>query len=260
MGSARINVQLRLDAGTLQSAIHEYAVFGRADDVGPAVREENGRRVRRESQAGSQLLLVLGFEIAGIDRDREVRPAAYFVNLVDWLIGSLLETCGRGNRQMAARGETDNANAFGIDVPLFGFAAHEADRALGILEGTPGRLVFGFIGPSRHAIFEDDSRHALRSQPGSDLLAFQLPIEVPVAAAGTDEDRGSSILFLRRPINRDGGFADVGQQFGGLGYFDLLLGQLRRHADRLWADVGGLIWRFSWPDFHDDRLVSPHSG
>src|SRR5436189_856546 len=39
VGGPRIDVQLGGDAGALQGQVHEHAVFRRADDVGPAVRE-----------------------------------------------------------------------------------------------------------------------------------------------------------------------------------------------------------------------------
>ena len=45
---------------------------------------------------------------------------------------------------------------------------------------------FGLVGAARHAVLEDDAGHADRVQPGGDLLAFQLPVQVPVAAAGAD--------------------------------------------------------------------------
>jgi hypothetical protein len=86
-----------------------------------------------------------------------------------------------------------------------------ADGALGVLERPPGRLALDIVGPARDTVLEDDPGHALCIQPGGDFLAFQLPVEVPVAAAGADEDRGPSVLVLRRPIDGEGRVADIGQ-------------------------------------------------
>src|SRR5207249_3978061 len=106
-----------------------------------------------------------------IDRDGEIGSAADFVNVVDRFVGSLLETGCRGDRQMAARRETDHADALGIDTPLLGVAAYQADGPLSILKRTTGRLPFRLIGAARHPVLEENSGDALRSQPGSDLLA-----------------------------------------------------------------------------------------
>ena len=221
------------------------------------MHEEDRRRAGRDAQAGSEFILVLGLQVARIGRDGEVRPAADLVDVVDRLVGSLLEARRRGDGQMAARREADHADALRIDAPLLGLAAHQADGPLGILERASGRLAFGLVGAARHPVLEDDAGHALRIQPGRDLLAFQFPVEVPVAAAGTDQDRGPGVLVLRRPIDRDGRFADVGHQPGRLGDLDLLPGELRRHADLLRADVAGLIRNFARPQLHDQSACRP---
>src|SRR5581483_1506087 len=127
------------------------AVLRRADDVGVAVRQEDRRRVGRDAQAGRQLILVLGLEVAGIDRDAEVRPTADLVDVVHRFVGALLEVGGLGKYQMAARREADHADALGIDAPLLGLAAHQADGALRVLERTPGRLALWLVGAARRA-------------------------------------------------------------------------------------------------------------
>src|SRR5712672_2059585 len=110
-----VDVQLRRDAGLLQSEIHQYAVVRAADDVIPAVHEENWRRAGRNPDSGREFILLLVLEIAGINRDGEVGPAVCFIDLIDRLVGPLLETGRRGYSQMAAGGETDYSDA--INVP-----------------------------------------------------------------------------------------------------------------------------------------------
>src|SRR5262245_36522225 len=106
----------------------------RADQVLAAVHEEDRRGARRNTQALGELVLLLRLEIPRVREDREVRPATDFVDVVLRLIGSLLEARRRGDREMAARGEADHADALGIDAPVARLAADEADRALGVLK------------------------------------------------------------------------------------------------------------------------------
>src|SRR5262249_53213189 len=194
VGSPRIDMQLRWNAGALQGQVHDHAVFRRADEVGPAVREEDRGRTGRDAQAGGEFLLVLGLQVARIGRDGEVRSAADLVDVVERLVGPFLKARCRGDRQVSPRRETNHADSLGIDAPPPGSAAYQADGSLGILERPPRRLALGLVGTSWYPILEDDSRHALRSEPGCDLFTFQFPEEVPVAAPGTDQDRGSRIL------------------------------------------------------------------
>ena len=102
MGGRRIDVQLRRDAGFLQRKIHQHTVLRRADDIVPAVREEYRRRSDRDTQAGSNLIFVLRFQVARIDSDGKIRPATDFVHIIDWLILSSVEARRRRNSQMAA--------------------------------------------------------------------------------------------------------------------------------------------------------------
>ena len=83
MGGRRIDVQLRRDAGFLQRKVHQHAVLRRADDIVPAVREEDWRCSDRDTQAGSNLIFVLCFQVARIDSDSEIRPATYFIHVID---------------------------------------------------------------------------------------------------------------------------------------------------------------------------------
>src|SRR2546426_179567 len=81
-----------------------------------------------------------------------------------------------------ARRETDNADALRINAPLLGFAAHEPDGPLSVLKRTPGRFALGFTRAARHPILEDNAGHANGVEPVGDLLAFQLPVEIPIAS------------------------------------------------------------------------------
>src|SRR5947199_210724 len=60
----RIDVQLRWNAGSLQSEVHEHALLRAADDIVPAVHEEDRGCPGRDAEARSELILVLRLQIA----------------------------------------------------------------------------------------------------------------------------------------------------------------------------------------------------
>src|SRR5262245_38159176 len=113
---------------------------------------------------------------------------------------------------MPARREADHAQAPGIDAPLVGFTADQSEGALGILEGTSSRLPLNIIGAARYAVLEEDAGDAEGIEPFGHLFAFQLPEQVPVTSARTDQHRSAGVLLLGRPINGDGWLGDVGYQ------------------------------------------------
>ena len=160
MGGRRIDVQLRRDAGFPKRKVHQHTMFRRAYDIVPAVREEDRRRPGRDTQAGSDLVLVFRFQVARIDSNGEVGPATDFVHLIDWLVRSLIEARRRRNSQMAAGRETHYADLLRMDAPLAGVAPHEADGPLRILERAPGRLALDLIGAARHTVFDNDAGSA----------------------------------------------------------------------------------------------------
>ncbi len=161
VGGRRIDVQLRRDAGLPQRKVHQHAVLRRADDIGPAVREKYRRRSGRDTQAGSDLVLVLRLQVARIDSNGEVGPATDFVHVINRLVGSPVEARRRRNCQMAAGRETHHADLLRIDAPLAGFAPHEADSPLRIGERASGRHALGLIWSARHTVLEDDSGDAI---------------------------------------------------------------------------------------------------
>src|SRR5262249_18857475 len=150
-----------------------------------------------------------------------------------------------------ARREARNADALGINAPVLGFAAHQADRPLGVLERAAGRYAFGLIRPPRHAVLEDDPGHAQRIQPRRHLFAFQFPIQVPISAARTNDDGRAAILLLRGPIDRDAGFRNVGDHARRFGHFDLLAVEHGRHNDFFRANRAWLVRNLAWPKLDD---------
>ena len=217
-------MQLRRNAGPLQREVHQHAVLRRADDVVAAVREEDRWRPAWNADTRSEFVLVLRLEVTRIDRNGEVGSATDFVHVIDRLVSSLVEARRRRNRQMTARRKTDDADS--ADAPFPGFAPHQTDGPLGVLEGATSGFTLGLIGTSRHPVLEDDPGHTKRVQPFSDFLAFELPVEIPIAATGTNQHGCPAVLFLRGPIDREGRFSDVGYHPGRLGDLDLFAVEL----------------------------------
>ena len=130
MGGSCVDVQFRRNAGSLECEIHQHTVLGRADVIGPAVREEDRRCSRRDVQAGGEFVLVFSLQVARIDGDGEVRPASGFVRVIERFVGPPFEVRRGGNRQVATRRETDDADSLGVKTPLRGPATHEAEGPL----------------------------------------------------------------------------------------------------------------------------------
>ena len=83
MQCAGVNMHLGRDARTAQGQVHDDAVLGRADRIGTAVRQKNGRRVGGDADVGRQLVFGLRPQVARIDRDGEIGTATHLVDVVD---------------------------------------------------------------------------------------------------------------------------------------------------------------------------------
>src|SRR5262245_119796 len=76
MRRPRIDVQFRRDVGTLQLPVHHQTMFRSADRIVAAVCQKDWRRLLRNAQARREFIFFLVLEVARIDPDGEVRPAA----------------------------------------------------------------------------------------------------------------------------------------------------------------------------------------
>src|SRR6185503_7856089 len=102
---------------------------------------------------------------------------------------------------MASCGKADHADAARVNSPFLRPAADDAHRPLGVDLRTERRLSFDVARAARAAVFQDDARHAAGIEPGRDLLPFQLPEQIVVAAPGTNQHRRAVVLLLWRRIN-----------------------------------------------------------
>src|SRR4029077_16423184 len=82
---------------------------------------------------GLYLAVFVG-EIGRIDEDAEIGPAGDVIGGVDLVVLPLVVFEAGGGGEVAAGGEAEDADAFGIEAELAGFGADEAHGTLGIHE------------------------------------------------------------------------------------------------------------------------------
>src|ERR1041385_575169 len=90
MSSGGVDVQFGGDAGLLQGEVHQDTVFRATDKVVPTMSEEDWGSLGRNAEAGGQFVLVLRLEIAWIGENGEIGPAADQVDVIDWLVGAVV--------------------------------------------------------------------------------------------------------------------------------------------------------------------------
>src|SRR6185369_10290060 len=142
----RIDVQLRRDVRPLQGQVHHYTVLGAGHRIVARMHQEDRWCLFGNPKVGREDILVDLFtcgllfnEIARIDRDREIRPATYFVDLVNGLIGALVKLRRCGNGQVSARREAEDSDPVRIDAPFRSPAPHQTDRSLRVQQWTRQR-------------------------------------------------------------------------------------------------------------------------
>ena len=83
-------------------------------------------------RVGRKVLLRDG-EIARINDHRKIRAAAHLISRVDRIVKAFLEMCAQRGGEVGPRGETEDADTLGIDVPLCSARTHDTHRPLRIL-------------------------------------------------------------------------------------------------------------------------------
>ncbi len=159
--------------------------------------------------------------------------------------------------EVGAGGEAHDADVGGIDVPVGGVGAGEAHGLLGVFEVRGvGGIVAGVARGLGNAVFDQDAGDANGVEPVAGVGAFAVRYENAIAAAGEDENRGSSV-FVVRGIDGERGDGDVGEAghataadgvvggLGGVGFGGGGLGRLgggvrpERKREGLGLGVGG---------------------
>src|SRR5262249_47188219 len=112
--------------------------------------------------------------------------------------------------------EANHADLLRVDPQFLSPAPHQAHRTLRVLERPQRRHALDVAGPAWAAVLEDDPGDPDRVQPGRDLFALNVPAEIVVTAAGTDQHGDAGVLVLRRWEHRQRRLADVGDPVGRL--------------------------------------------
>src|SRR5258706_6173964 len=104
----------------------------------------------------------------------------------DGEIGSraVIEMRGSGGGEVAAGGETHDADTVGCDVDACGAFADHANRLLRVIEHG------GMVVARAESILEHERGHAEAVEPLRELRTFLVDRERAIAAAGADDDGG----------------------------------------------------------------------
>ncbi len=217
--------------------------------------EEDGRQAGGRGEGGVEVGLGgVEREVGGVDEDSEVGAGGEF----EWGVGSgggggdvgVVGVGGEQGGEVAAGGEADDADAGGVEVPVGGVGAGEADGLLGVFEvGVALRVVR--LGD---AVLDEQAGHAEGVQPVAGGGAFLGPGEVGVASAGEDDGCRAVVVVVRR-VDGERGDGDVGEAGGdvaggeagdGLAAVGLGLGGLWRLGCAVWPEGEGLLGAGGW--------------
>lgn len=205
MAAAGEDMEFGGDFVFLEGEVVSDAVFG-ADAIVGGMCEEGWWGVGRNREFGVEGG-AFG-EVGGVDEDGEVGSGVEFVGVVDGFVGGFSEAVGSCGGEVTSGGEAEDADAFGVDLPIIGVCAEESEGALGILKrGEVSGLTFS----GGDAVFEDDAGDSDGVGPLGDFLTFEVHGENGVGSAGADEDGGAGVFGLVGLVDGDGGFGDVGE-------------------------------------------------
>src|SRR5687768_3606413 len=93
------------------------------------------RLLAQEVVARAAVQVRLGERDDRVAQDEEVRPAAGALDRVGGVAPAVVEVRAGSGREVAARGETHDADALGVYVPFLGAGTDGAEGALSILQG-----------------------------------------------------------------------------------------------------------------------------
>ena len=204
----REDVQLGRNLRILQCQVVVKSAF-HGNGVVLGLHEEGGRSIRRDGQLGRDLVaLVFEGQICRIHQHGEIRPAAHLICAIHRFVAALVEPAAGHRRQVAAGGEAENADPIGRNMPLARLGPHQAQRALGILQG---RFVGFLLGATRDPVFEQHTGNADGVEPVTHLCAFQVVGQYVVTAAWANQHSRPAVPSGRRGIDGDGGVGDVAQ-------------------------------------------------
>ena len=99
---------------------------------------------------------------------------------------------------------------FGIDGPLGGMLAREAEGALRILQSGGGFGIRASVGDA--AVLDQQTIHADGVEPVTDFGAFEVDGEDGIASARKDNDSRAGVVVFWREIRRQGRDGDVAER------------------------------------------------
>src|SRR4051794_6273258 len=131
-----------------------------------------------------------------IAKDREVRPGANSIDGIRRVRLSGVEVSGGGRGQVAAGGESHDADAVRLNSELRSASANDANCALCVTQFN------GMVITRTQSIFEDERCYAHGVQPIGDLPALVIAGQHVIRAAGCDDDRRARVRWQYRRVVR----------------------------------------------------------
>src|SRR5208337_2922658 len=181
MSACRVDVQFRRDLGILQRLEVNGRVF-HVHRIVLGLHDERWRRFIANVNVGIRReVLFFERQIARIDDHGEVRPATHLICGIHGIIEALLEVRAQSRSKVGSRGEAQDTNAVRVNMPLRSVRAHDAQRALGILERSTRFRIGARIG---YAVLEQHARDTRGVEPLAHFRAFQVDGQDAVAASG----------------------------------------------------------------------------
>lgn len=222
--AVRVEVHFGRHAGLFESDVISECLFHTVDVVVLGLEQKCGRHVFGDRNFGIQLIFVRGVlgHVAGIQRDGEIRAAAFAIGGIDGRVGAMIGMGADVGDEVAAGGKAEHADFVRINMPFGGVVPNEAEGALRIFQSgrRDGFEMFVEAGDimragSGHAVFQQHGRDAAGGEPIADFRAFEVDGQNGVAAAWKDNDGDTDVRTLGR-IDRHGRLGHV--LHGGPGF------------------------------------------
>jgi len=137
MSTLRVQMHLDRNAAFFQPRVVAQRFLDAVDRIILVLQQERRRRLRADVRADVRIQrdAVLGQrQVPRIQRDSEIRTAAFLVRRIDRLVRTLREMRADVRDQVAASGKSEHADLVRVDMPLGGVQAQQSDCSLRVLQ------------------------------------------------------------------------------------------------------------------------------
>ena len=209
MPAAPVDVHFQVRDGCLEHGREIVVGPKRVDLVARAgAGEEAGRNVGGDGRTG-RFREGSGARVDDADEIRARGNLCQRVGGIAVFPAELIEEQGGGRGELGSRREADDADFCGIELPLIGVCAHQADG----LHGVVGGIDRGFVAIDAEAVAEDDGGHPNLVEEGDVVRPFRPDPEDLVPAAGSEDDGCAVEGWVGGEMDLDGRVVNVDHVF-----------------------------------------------